>query len=865
MAQPFTASNTGRRLGRVCEIALALLCLAVIAAGQSTSAGPLGALLNPKQPATTAPVPSPAPVAQTPAAIPLPDVAARSEDLRRVLRSLSDQLPTPEQLETVKATLDERDKELDARLNEIEALLAGTPSTLEFREQENYWREKQAGTVNQRRQLLDWANAAQSAMQQVHAQLPAWQATLEANENTPGLGPTLDVIRQAVGEIQRLNTQAQTQLKAIVNLQVRAANQEQLALDTLDRLSQARERADRRLLERDSLPLWQFRPGRQMGDNRNLYLSPSSRLLATRAFVSQEKGTLTFLFVLLLLSLFGAYRIYRATRGMEATTDRRADVLRIIRHWPALGLIPPLLWSYLLAPMAPLPLIGLAILVSFIPILSLLPPLIHPRARGLLYGLAGVYALSAILAWIGFSPLYRRPVQFLIYASVLALFAYLLRPSRMVDAQERISVRKLFIIRAALGILGFSLLADLFGYVRLAQLLGVLCLYSTFIAISMVTGVRVFTLLLLEFVDTATAERLALVRYRRNAIVRWAPRLLAFSGFVTWFIATINLLGLSEWLRAKIAQTSDFRIAGGTSTVTLGGVLGLFLILAVGYSISSAIRFLLREELLSRFQLTRGLPELIASTLHYLLLLLVFLFAMNAGGVELNRLTVLTGALGVGVGFGLQNIVNNFISGLILQFERPIHIGDVLDIDGVNGTVTRIGIRASTVKTFQGAELIIPNANFISNKVTNWTLTNPQRRLDLPVGVAYGSDVKLVAKLLADAANKHESVLTLPAPAVYFKQFGDSALNFELQFWVMEQSSTVRVKSEVALMVIAALDEAGIEIPFPQRDLRLRSVNPDAANTLLRPTGSEASLSDSRNEPEPGLLFDRVKGRGVGE
>src|SRR5581483_9550576 len=174
--------------------------------------------------------------------------------------------------------------------------------------------------------------------------------------------------------------------------------------------------------------------------------------------------------------------------------------------------------------------------------------------------------------------------------------------------------------------------------------------------------------------------------------------------------------------------------------------------------ISSSIRFLLREELLSRFHLSRGLPDLFASTLHYLLLLLVFFFAVNAADIQLNKFTVLTGALGVGVGFGLQNIVNNFVSGLILQFERPIHVGDVLDVDGTAGQVTRIGIRSSTVKTFQGAEVIIPNANFISGKVINWTLSSSLRRVELPVGVAYGSNAKLVARLLNQAATTHESV-----------------------------------------------------------------------------------------------------------
>src|SRR5208283_5711242 len=150
------------------------------------------------------------------------------------------------------------------------------------------------------------------------------------------------------------------------------------------------------------------------------------------------------------------------------------------------------------------------------------------------------------------------------------------------------------------------------------------------------------------------------------------------------------------------------------------------------------------------------------------------------------------------------------------------------------GPVTRIGIRSSTVQTFQGAEVIIPNATFIAGNVTNWTLSESRRRLDLPVGVAYGSDAKLVKELLERPAVQHPDVLTSPGPEAFFMGFGDSALNFELRFWVMQESNTVRVKSEVALEVMQLFEKAGIEIPFPQRDLRVRSVDIDAAAALSR-------------------------------
>jgi small-conductance mechanosensitive channel len=149
----------------------------------------------------------------------------------------------------------------------------------------------------------------------------------------------------------------------------------------------------------------------------------------------------------------------------------------------------------------------------------------------------------------------------------------------------------------------------------------------------------------------------------------------------------------------------------------------------------------------------------------------------------------------------------------------------VLEVDGYTGKVTRIGVRSSTLQTFQGAEVIIPNGNLISGKVINWTLSESKRRAELLVGVAYGTEPSTVIKFLLDAANKHESVLTDPPPAAYFKNFGESSLDFELQFWVMQDSNWVKVRSDIGLVVMKSLEDAGIEIPFPQRDLHLRSVD----------------------------------------
>jgi small-conductance mechanosensitive channel len=225
------------------------------------------------------------------------------------------------------------------------------------------------------------------------------------------------------------------------------------------------------------------------------------------------------------------------------------------------------------------------------------------------------------------------------------------------------------------------------------------------------------------------------------------------------------------------------------------------------------------------------------------LLLLVAVVTLAEAGVELNKFTVLTGAIGVGLGFGLQNVVNNFVSGLILLFERPIHLGDTLEIGGMVGTVRRIGARSSTILTFQGAEVIVPNSNLISNQMINWTLTSQWRRVDVRVPVAYGTEPERVLKLLVEVAESNPEVLRERPPAAFFLGCGESALNFELRFWSAHQDAWFQLQSEVAIAVVKALQKAGIEIPFPQRDLHVRSLEPSVRATLTGASTGPSSLA----------------------
>jgi small-conductance mechanosensitive channel len=256
--------------------------------------------------------------------------------------------------------------------------------------------------------------------------------------------------------------------------------------------------------------------------------------------------------------------------------------------------------------------------------------------------------------------------------------------------------------------------------------------------------------------------------------------------------------------------------------LSLGDIISFGVTVWAAFLVSRFVNFALEEDVYPRVRLAPGIPYAISSLLHYVILFVGFLLAVSALGLDLTKVTIIGGAFGVGIGFGLQNVVNNFVSGLIILFERPVRVGDAVQIADVSGQVRRIGIRSSTVRTWEGAEVIVPNAMLVSDRVTNWTPTDRWRRISLPVGVSYGSDPEKILEILRGVARGHPQVLSNPAPQPLFMSFGESALLFELRVWTDGLADWMQVRSELAVALNAALREAGHEIALPVRQVLIR-------------------------------------------
>jgi small-conductance mechanosensitive channel len=264
----------------------------------------------------------------------------------------------------------------------------------------------------------------------------------------------------------------------------------------------------------------------------------------------------------------------------------------------------------------------------------------------------------------------------------------------------------------------------------------------------------------------------------------------------------------------------------GGNALTIGELLAVFVLVVGGYFASRVIGYLLAQRLAKR--LGPDVVYTIKRITFFVLIIIVFLTALSLLGVPLTAFAFATGAVAIGVGFGAQNIINNFISGWILMAERPIRIDDFIEIDDAHGVVEMVGTRSTRIRRVDGVHLLVPNSQLLERTVVNWTLVDREIRTIVRVGVAYGSPVAKVAELIERAVREQEEVKSKPAPKIVFEDFGDNALIFDAYFWsdVGGEKQLREIRSEIRFRISELFDQAGIVIAFPQRDVHLDSVRP---------------------------------------
>ncbi len=544
-------------------------------------------------------------------------------------------------------------------------------------------------------------------------------------------------------------------------------------------------------------------------------------------YLAIARATVTITAANALLPSLVAGLLYLVVRGQGLLTDAGSQIARSVLLAFVLFVWVTTLFRASLAPRQPA---------------WRLVPVPNPFARGLrgiVIGLALVFAvdvvLSELIAVYGVKLEVLLVRDFLTTLVVTLILFLLLKRSKIWIASDRLDAAARWpLVRAAsAALLGVNLVCSLLGYVALARFL------VTQIA---VTGALLFLVLILHRLGREVIER-------ATAADTWSGHHLresygfdeAAAGRAKFWLglahdALVIMVGIVVGLLAWGADRTDigewtyqllFGLKIGNLTFSLIDVPVAVLVFIVVAQLTRLAKKILAEKILPQTQLDLGTQQSLTTGLGYLGFILAAVVAISALGLAMTNLAIVAGALSVGIGFGLQNVVNNFVSGIILLVERPVKVGDWVVVGSHEGYVSRIKVRATELTTFDRSNVFVPNSELISSIVTNMTYADKLGRIIIPVGVAYGSDTRKVQQLLLEVAVAHPQVFQEPCPTALFRGFGDSALDFELRCFLKDVENTVSVTSDLCFAIDAAFRVANIEIPFPQRDVHVRGLPSD--------------------------------------
>jgi small-conductance mechanosensitive channel len=783
-----------------------------------------------------------------PAPTPLSEIALKTEQAEGELADIQGNLEPAAVVEAIAEQLATLDEPLAEGRRALGAEQLSQLSLRDLGDLQQDWEEWQHRIEGWESQVGSRARELESARDQLMAMQSEWQRTRESVGEIEVPQELSARIALVVAKHEETTALVAERLSAVLSLQAELAEQATAVRELLGDIGQEVALRRESLFERDEAPVWEvlMQPGSTAVGLGAVVEGWRKDVTAVTGFLGRYKGRIVlhlavFAFLWAVLWVLG-----RRSQSWTLSHQALKAATYLFRHPLSSALLLSLMATRLIYPNAPLAVYDLNALLVLIPLAWLLPGMVDRRLRGAAYGLILVLALDELRPLFFEVGLVHRLL--LLAAQVGAL--WILVPNlRMLGTGDRSERQQSLWWRAgfwaswlATVILVVSLLTNLLGRVGLSDLLTSATLASFRYALVLFVGALVLDGMVMVLLGTPRAQSVNSIRSHTELLQRRGIALVHLLVLYLWILGSLAefqlLASVQEWFRAVL----DWHWTRGTLSISLGDVFAFVLIIFAAMMISRFVRFLLEEDVYPRTSLDRGVPSTISMLLNYLIIAVGVFIALAAAGIDLSNVALLAGALGVGIGFGRQDLVKNFISGLILVFERPMGVGDLIEINTLKGRVQQIGIRSSTVRTFDGAEVIIPNGELLSGQLVNWTLSDRQRRLSLPVGVAYGTDSQAVIDILLGLAEDHPAVTDDPEPAALFKGFGDSSLDFELRVWIADFNQGLRVASELRVAIDKALAEAGIEIPFPQRDVHVRSLDPTVLSAT--PSGKSEPTDD---------------------
>ncbi|MBX3245072.1 MAG: mechanosensitive ion channel [Acidobacteria bacterium] len=819
-----------------------LLCTAVLAQAESKSGSE----------ASGSATPTPTPTA-TPTPIPVSSVLSEAEAATAKLKTIRTSLDNSSANAAIDGELEGLRHEIDRLEVETGRILSGNPSLDELRSAEQNWlpvtQRLTAWTSDLQRQALerekDLADLARMA--------DTWNKTLsaltgsEAPANTEA--PTVSVdsvpeevlqkVRDTIADIKATTSLTEGSQRQVLSLQTRVTGIDAQIASILSEAASRRNNLLSGIFRRDGPPAWSVLNASDLNRNsKDAGESVTEQIAELRTYAASRFDRFLvhgLLFFVIVGALYWARSFIRPHVEAEPKLETAAQVFAL----PVVSaLVISIFLSGWLYPQAPVLLRALIGLAGLVPAVILMRRLVGRSYHLLLNAMVFFFFLDRIRDVF---PDHSSAGRFLFLGEMAAAVIFLFWVYRSksftksVEARESRTIETLKkTIPFLAGIFGFAFLAQLFGYVNLANLVGNGVLSSIYAALIIYATLRIIQGVVIFALRMRPLSLIKVVKNNRYVIRETIFKFIRWIAALVWVLVVLNVFSVYQYVFEKLSAFVSLSFGVGGFEISIGDIIVFAATLWVAVLISRFLQFILKEELYPRWAVGRGASYAISTTLHYAVIVIGFLFAVGELGVDFTKFAIVAGAIGVGIGFGLQTIINNFVSGLILLFERPVKVGDTIQIDEHVGSLKEIGLRASVLRKVDGSDVIVPNSMLVSEQVVNWTMSDTKRRIDIMIGVAYGTDPKRIMDILYQIASTKEDILSDPEPKVLFSNLGESSIDFELRVWVEDPEKLVGLRSEMVTDIYAALNDAGIELPFPQRDVHLRSVDDDTLRNLTR-------------------------------
>ncbi len=752
-------------------------------------------------------------IAQETPSIPVTEINARAAEVTALLSNLESLSASAADIQSIQQGLPDASKQIQAQWDQLLRRLAADPSAPVLDRLAFIWRRSQ-------NLLDDWADtlsrrgaSLQQEVQRLTEMQDAWGRSLQEVQTAKAPFEVIGQVTGTLNAIRGARTRVNARLSDVLVVEYRVSLERRRTDQALTRIARARSDLITRLRVRTAPPVWDIgrwmRAGQEIGAAlANVWENWGEGLAGE---ISTQAGRMAAHAAGLLL----LYIFLRRARRRLGPGQGVADPLGTARHVLERPVSAALALGWLVAPWVypsySLTLSSTARLLAVIPAVRFFA-LVVPAAS-----LRGLYAFAVIMAVEPFRPLLPsapdlEQILFLIDTGLAGLLViWIWRAARSAPAPPSAAAppqRSLVPLLAAAYFAAFA--AGALGYFQLARLLATAAWRSAY------AWLAIHVMLWLCQVFVAWAFRagplsmLGSVRRHDAYLETRIGQALNWVGFLVWLLVTISALTIS-YTPAQVAQGVLNVGAGyGAFRVTLGDLVLFTMTIWLAFAVSAMVRAALETDVFPRVRLAEGIPLALANIAHYAILVVGFSLALSFLGVDLTKITILVGAFGVGVGFGLQTIINNFISGLILLFERPIRVGDIVQVGAIEGAVTEIGVRASVIRTAQGAEVFVPNAQLVGDKVTNLTYLDRKLRLDIKVTAAPGSDPQQVRNLLLQTTGAQSQTLREPAPTILSLGLGTAGLTFELRAWTTGIERADSTRSALVEALSSALSQAGI-------------------------------------------------------